>query len=67
MDQPDFQTRTQFSFEGLVDIIFILDNLLNLCIVQLSFFQISPEIDVIYLNMLSDQCTSDMKDTASIF
>jgi len=52
MDQPDFQTRTQFSFEGLVDLIFILDNLLNLCIVQLRFFQISLEIDVIYLNML---------------
>lgn len=58
---------TQFSFEGLVDLSFILDNLLNLCIVQHSIFQIGLDIDVIYLNMLSDQCTSDMKSTASLF
>lgn len=67
MDQPDFQQEHNFHLKALVDLIFILDNSLNLCIMQHSIFQIALEIDVIYLNMLPDQCTSDMNSTTSLF
>lgn len=51
MDQPGFQRRPWFLFEGLVDLILIFNNLHDLFIVRLSlFFQITLEIDVIYLN-----------------
>lgn len=53
MDQSAFW-RTWFPFEGLVDLILIFNILLVLFIVQLIFlffFQISLEMDIIYLNI----------------